>query len=249
MLPQSTEQLSDSRREYAKIIAKAWAIHCGLALVIVLLADYVVSYDGAFWYDVPETAGLTVFATTIISIPTTQYVIRLATVTIEKAEKEASTDFLTKLPNRRALQQYAEERFASENHYGAFLLLDIDHFKSINDTYGHDTGDEILKDVAKVLRTAVRENTLVYRWGGEEFALMLPFSDEIRVRQLAERLRKAVEEHPFTVERASRRIGITVSLGLVTFDHPDATLKELYREADSALYRAKAQGRNRVLAA
>jgi diguanylate cyclase (GGDEF)-like protein len=163
-------------------------------------------------------------------------------------ERLASTDPLTGMFNRRLLFMRLEQELARARRVAADLCLvylDIDHFKKINDTYGHLAGDEILKRLARIMNTVLRKSDVMARMGGEEFLIMLPDTGEEGARYIAERLRAIVEEALFDFE--GQRIHVTVSFGVVhagpdNTDGPD----HLVRKADQALYFSKHNGRNRV---
>lgn len=160
----------------------------------------------------------------------------------------ATTDGLTGLYNHRTFQTRLSEELLRAERYNKsiiLLLLDIDHFKRFNDTYGHQTGDEVLKIIAKIIKGNTRKVDFPARYGGEEFAVILPESDCNNAMIVAERIRNAVMEYPFYVKDGSR-IQLTVSIGISCFPK-DATQKEdLIKKADTALYNAKNSGRNRV---
>lgn len=158
----------------------------------------------------------------------------------------ASTDPLTGLANRRGLGEHAERMLAHcrrTGHSLALVVIDIDHFKSVNDRYGHDVGDEVLVSVARRLRTAVRGHDVLARLGGEEFVVMLAEATEADALVAAERLRKSVLGPSVA---ALRNVEVTVSVGVAASTGVSAQLEELMRRADSALYVAKTKGRNRV---
>jgi diguanylate cyclase (GGDEF)-like protein len=167
-------------------------------------------------------------------------------------EALALHDGLTGLLNRRALQDRAHAVLAAARRQRApfaLALIDIDHFKRVNDTCGHLAGDEVLGEVARRLAAGVRGPDDVGRWGGEEFLMLLPDADETAAVAVAERLRAAVE---VPVQTAVGPVSVTVSIGVAAVAAPElgtARLDVLVREADAALYRAKAAGRNRVDAA
>jgi diguanylate cyclase (GGDEF)-like protein len=126
------------------------------------------------------------------------------------------------------------------------LMLDIDHFKAINDELGHLAGDAVLRDMARILREGLRSVDSVGRYGGEEFVLILPQTRPPEARQTAERLRQEIARHEF--KTGDRITHITVSVGVATFPSDDVdSASTLLRQADLALYRAKEQGRNRVM--
>ena len=161
-------------------------------------------------------------------------------------EKAAKTDELTGLPNRRAMQNQLERelhRFSRSGHHFSVILLDIDHFKQVNDHYGHDAGDQILQDFASLLVELSRTSDLASRWGGEEFLLLLPDTSLLEALALAERLRSAVEQHEFIHD--GQHIPVTISAGVCTTNRA-GSIEELLRQADNNLYSAKSQGRNRI---
>jgi diguanylate cyclase (GGDEF)-like protein len=156
-------------------------------------------------------------------------------------ETRARTDELTGLPNRRGLQ---ESMAVWRGAQAALLILDLDHFKQVNDTFGHVAGDAALKHVALVLLRTLRDADVAARIGGEEFALWLPDTPAAAGLEVAERVRAAVGGTPLPWQ--GRPIALTCSIGLATM--PDSTPERanLYPTADAALYRAKQGGRNRV---
>jgi diguanylate cyclase (GGDEF)-like protein len=155
----------------------------------------------------------------------------------------ATTDTLTGLPNRRALNAALQSGIASARQSGqplAVALIDIDHFKAINDTHGHAAGDDVLRQIGQVMQAELRRTDGVGRWGGEEFLLCLPGTSISAAADLAERLRLAVQLHEFPHGQP-----VTVSIGLAQLLGED-DLGQLLQRTDRALYRAKAQGRNRT---
>ncbi|RTL39521.1 MAG: diguanylate cyclase [Burkholderiales bacterium] len=164
----------------------------------------------------------------------------------ERAEELARTDPLTGLLNRRAFRELASSAHAAAERRDrplSLLLLDLDHFKAINDTHGHAAGDAALRAVGALLRSTARVSDLCARWGGEEFLLLLPETDHAEARAFAERLRQAVWDIVLTHD--GRPIGMTASLG-VAQRQPQQSLDALIAAADAALYAAKEAGRNRV---
>src|SRR5690242_3576088 len=128
------------------------------------------------------------------------------------------------------------------------MILDIDFFKSINDTYGHDSGDDVLREFAIRVRKSIRGIDLACRYGGEEFVIVMPETDMAVAATVAERLRRRVATEPFPIEQGARAIEVTISIGLASLDGEDDTAQTMLRRADQALYRAKRDGRNRVVA-
>ncbi len=162
----------------------------------------------------------------------------------DKLKRLATTDVLTGAYNRIGFDEIIEREMESAKRYRkplSVILFDIDHFKRVNDTFGHHTGDAVLRQLAKIVRNTVRKVDYFIRWGGEEFLIVSEETDGGQARIMAERLRKRVEEHVFG--EAGR---ITISCGVAEFGGED-TENTLLKRADDALYRAKRQGRNRVV--
>lgn len=167
----------------------------------------------------------------------------------KEIETLAITDALTGVYTRRySLERLQEEvqRSAARKSQMVFLMLDVDHFKKVNDQYGHLTGDEVLKEVGNLLRENVREIDIAGRYGGEEFSVVLPDTDTQGAMLVAERIRQAAEKRVIKAYDATVRI--TVSIGMSAFPNDGKLPVELIDKADWALYRAKSQGRNRTIA-
>ena len=165
-----------------------------------------------------------------------------------RAVSQAATDTLTGLLNRRALDERLKIEEQSARRYNrtfALMLLDIDRFKKINDTYGHAAGDAVLKTLAAVLARQARAVDSVARYGGEEFVIVLPEADGSGAKVAAERIRKAVARTPFALPDG-REIGMTVSIGVACFPRCAGNVEAMLERADQALYQAKHTGRNRV---
>jgi diguanylate cyclase (GGDEF)-like protein len=162
-------------------------------------------------------------------------------------QRVAITDPLTGLYNRRGLIELGRhevERFQRFGQPLSAIMLDIDHFKNVNDTYGHTVGDQVLCGLAERVRALIRQIDVVGRYGGEEFAVLLPETDLFQASTIADRLRIAVEESPFFTEQGA--ISITISLGVSRAGRSLTSLVTLIEQADLALYQAKQKGRNRV---
>lgn len=159
-------------------------------------------------------------------------------------EREATTDHLTGLHNRRRFDAEMEHALARHARYGnetALVMIDLDHFKRVNDTYGHDVGDRVLVELTKRLAGEMREPDFLARWGGEEFVALFPETGPSEAARVAERLRRCIEVEPFP------DVGhLTISLGLTNFRSGD-TPNTLLKRVDAALYEAKRAGRNRVV--
>lgn len=169
---------------------------------------------------------------------------------VNRLQHLSQHDSLTGLLNRRAIEQcLAREahRLQRFNEPYSVLLVDIDHFKRINDLLGHAAGDEVLRQVAQTLMAQAREVDRVARYGGEEFCVLLPHTEHEGAVQAAERLRAAVHGH--SIAWQDETLSVTISTGLACAVDPDEPRDSLLRRADEALYRAKTEGRNRVVAA
>jgi diguanylate cyclase (GGDEF)-like protein/PAS domain S-box-containing protein len=163
-----------------------------------------------------------------------------------KLEKMAHTDILTGLPNRRRFLELLSDELARCQRYGnkvSIMELDLDHFKRVNDRYGHAAGDETLRQFASLVRGRLRQNDFAGRFGGEEFMLALPETEAAEARLVAERIRRDLEARTVTIDGVS--FNVTVSIGLAEYIS-DETPEECLKRVDAALYRAKQKGRNRV---
>ncbi len=165
---------------------------------------------------------------------------------LAELQRLALADPLTGLGNRRHLEQQLQIWMEHQNRYQwtfGLLFLDIDHFKTVNDRYGHDIGDDVLRMVAATLSHTVRAGDPVARYGGEEFVVVLPHADRVAVQESAERLRALIAQSRLVVDR--RRVAVTVSIG-ATLVEPEDTAASVLSRADTLLYTAKRTGRNRV---
>lgn len=166
----------------------------------------------------------------------------------QQLTSEARTDALTGLPNRRSLEEVATAEVKRGTRTGsplAVIICDIDHFKQVNDRHGHDVGDQVLRTVADKLRTVARESDALGRWGGEEFLMILPETDERAAFFAAERMRKVVESAAMPLPGLKTTISLGVAELLPGGSEPERW-QEAVRQADDAMYRSKAEGRNRV---
>ncbi len=172
---------------------------------------------------------------------------------VHESLEMAVTDPLTKLYNRRylgsQLARHFQESFQSARALSV-MVLDVDHFKKVNDTLGHDVGDEVLKEIAHRLNLSVRGIDLACRYGGEEFVVVMPDTDQRSAETVAERLRAEIADRPVALEDG-REVPVTVSIGIGCADlqNPDDTPQAMLKRADEALYSAKESGRNRVVTA
>jgi two-component system, cell cycle response regulator len=163
----------------------------------------------------------------------------------------AVTDGLTGLHNRRYLDSHLASLAAKARSRGkplSVLITDIDRFKSINDTHGHDAGDDILREFAMRLRQSVRGFDLACRYGGEEFVIVMPDTDPAFAEKVAERIREQIARNPFTIADGAKTLEVTISVGVASLKAEPDTAGEMMKRADIALYQAKNAGRNRVVA-
>ena len=169
---------------------------------------------------------------------------------VQASIEMALLDSLTGLNNRRYLETHLAallEQAASRGRPLSMMILDIDHFKAVNDTYGHDGGDDVLKGFAQRVLRVIRNSDLMCRLGGEEFVVVMPDTPQDIAAIVAERVRGSVQAEPFRIEDGARSAPVTVSIGLATTVR-DPNPDTLFRRADKALYRSKNDGRNRVTA-
>ena len=167
----------------------------------------------------------------------------------EATERLATTDGLTGLVNHRTFQARLDEHLAAAQRYGkrlSLLLTDIDHFKAVNDTWGHPVGDVVLKGVARILQKEARTTDVAARYGGEEFALVMPETDPAGALRTAERIREKVAQARFRTEQGE--LSVTISIGIATFPAEARQKAELVELADGGLYHAKRHGRNQSVA-
>lgn len=162
-------------------------------------------------------------------------------------QKEAETDPLTGLPNRRTFMESAENMFRTSETVSLYMI-DIDHFKTLNDTYGHDIGDEVLRALAEVGRVHTCKTDVFARLGGDEFAALLPGKDLEHACSMAENLRTAIEQQNFVYKwPKDQAIPFTVTIGVATRAPGEAEVTDVLKRADQALYKAKERGKNRVV--
>lgn len=229
------------------------------ALIFVFIVGYG-AYIPVFWGSHEKLSDLVVPAifflgacfvlvVNILSLETARNVKRLRTF-----EQESITDPLTGIYNRRYLERRLADEIARANRYGmplSVLLIDIDHFKRVNDIYGHQVGDLVLEGLAQLIVVTLRTTDIVARYGGEEIMVIAPSTPVKTAADLAERLRKVVENASFEVPAELNldisALGVTVSIGVACFGPDAKDMNELVQSADKAMYRAKKEGRNRVV--
>ncbi|WP_417565823.1 diguanylate cyclase [Marinobacter sp.] len=231
---------------------RRWAVYALLGL-----GGYYIALDVLMWFieplqPIPQTAlhivhlfNLSVVFAMFSYL--SSYYLRMVVSAQRKLREMATTDSLTGLSNRRHMTYLAEKelaRFQRSGHPVGFLLLDVDHFKSINDAYGHETGDRVLGYVADVIREELRAQDLTGRWGGEEFLAILPDTDSGKAWASAERVRNAFLAKDWKAITGVE-VEVTISIGVSEL-RVGEDLSAAVSRADAALYRSKASGRNRV---
>ena len=169
-------------------------------------------------------------------------------LTHHNLQRLAHTDELTQLSNRREFLDRAEAEVKQWPKHAStcLFMFDVDHFKHINDSYGHDVGDIVLKDIASIARKEMRRKDILARFGGEEFVALLSESNLEETRIIAERLRELIAKHKITLENG-QHFNFTVSIGIASLQPEDDDLNILIKQADIALYSAKESGRNKVV--
>jgi len=167
---------------------------------------------------------------------------------VEELKHLSSTDQLTGLLNRRTISEriaYEKNRYQRTGKSFCLILCDVDHFKAINDSYGHDAGDHILCEIAELLQTNIRNYDFISRWGGEEFLMLLPDTLLSKGLDAAEKLRQNVAAHDFHYQQ--HQLNLTLSLGVSEYQD-GSTIEACIKQADDCLYQAKKAGRNKVVA-
>jgi two-component system cell cycle response regulator len=170
---------------------------------------------------------------------------------VQMSIEAAITDALTGLHNRRYMETHLTSLVEQAHSRGkplTVLVLDIDFFKKVNDTYGHDAGDDVLREFAVRLKKSIRGIDLACRLGGEEFVVVMPDTDMAVATMVAERLRRRIAADPFAIHKGERKVAVTISIGLAALAGPDDNAASVLKRADQALYKAKRDGRNRVVA-
>lgn len=239
-------------------LRERWPLLSGVAAAIVLLALSVLDLAESGWY--LALAALALFLTLQLvlngrlslrrerRLVETGAALREATARLEQL---AATDALTGLANRRVFDERLGEEFRRSRRYGrplAVLMIDLDHFKRVNDEYGHPFGDLVLVGAAEIARASLREFDLVARYGGEEFVVLLPETGVDAALAVAEKLRSGVSAREF--ERNGTSVRTSVSIGVAGLPDPEIDDEHaLVARADEALYAAKRSGRDRVVLA
>ncbi|MBS4200736.1 diguanylate cyclase [Bacillus sp. FJAT-49732] len=250
------------------IIAGAGTIIGGLVIFVFTMRKRMTFRNARFYFyylviqtvvllaclmDFSWTAAVQIFSFIIFSLLsffTVLFILRELDIHFTKvglAEKLSETDFLTGLYNNRMFQKVTESITKNADEPFSLLLLDIDHFKKVNDTFGHPIGDEVLRELASRLRRESHiYNGIVSRNGGEEFSVIIPHAEKELGMEVAEIIRKAVEDFPFETSNGLE-LHITISVGISTFPNNGDEIQKLFNQSDIALYHAKNTGRNKVV--
>lgn len=246
---QETVSIPDTTKEPRYLHYKGQRMRDGSALVVPMA--YRDRLVGAFAFNRPELDAFTDSDIRILETAARTAALAIVNAQLHEQTVElAITDALTGLSNRRHLERRLEMEFARAErfeHSVSVIMIDIDHFKAYNDQHGHPKGDQVLKQLAGVLREQVRSIDTLARYGGEEFTLILPRSKQKRALEVAEKLRAAVEAAHFPGEETQPLGKVTLSLGVACYPDDADTRQALIDRADAALYLAKDGGRNRTV--
>ncbi|MBP1934420.1 GGDEF domain-containing protein [Ammoniphilus resinae] len=229
------------------VLFPTWLVG-NLCIVILVFVRYLTQY-AAFSGNIPNDYLYRLVSTSIVGwlilLTMTFFIIKNKRL-VEELEYHSLTDNLTQAFNRRYLEQYYEKFLTESSRQKqtlSIMLFDIDHFKKINDQFGHNAGDLVLQRLAAEIKELIRKRDVFVRMGGEEFALFLPNTDLNQADSMAERIRHQVQE--VKLDHHGAAISFTISIGITIFKVD--TLEQLIERADQALYQAKASGRNKVV--
>lgn len=237
------------RHKNSSILQRVIAVFYAITLISLLFRAYsALSSDMTLWSTNIYNTGSFLLLYLVMLVGSIGFILLAKEKLDIEIVRAASFDELTDIYNRRTFVLRAKEfisLFARKKERISYLIIDIDNFKKINDVYGHYTGDMVLKEFAANIKTQLRDYDLFGRYGGEEFAVLLPGTDEKDSIEVAERLRKKIEDTPVSV---NTEIKYTISIGIVTLiPDSETNVDILYKLSDNALYTAKMQGRNRVV--
>lgn len=237
-------------------IKSEWVMAIGFITIafaaVIRCIDLAVYFDDEihdlFAADIGHSAIFTLFFASIL-ILTYSFTLMINDRFMDEIMRLATLDPLTEIYNRGAMETLVKKEIDRAKRYHlpmSFLLLDLDHFKRVNDTFGHQTGDVTLRKIVSAAAEALREHDTIARFGGEEFTVLLPDTDIASAERVAERIRKMVESTKF--KSGTSTFSVTVSIGLATLDRETDDFESLVRRADLGLYKAKQTGRNRTVA-
>jgi diguanylate cyclase (GGDEF)-like protein len=227
----------------------------------VMIVFFIVSYLYITWQHRINTPQFGLEAVLVLLFFGAMFVLLVSALSLQTAldvkriyalEIESITDSMMGIGNRRYLERKLNEEFAKARRYElplSLLMLDIDHFKEINDTFGHDAGDIVLKNLGTLISRFIRESDYAARYGGEEIVIITPLTDGPHAAFIAERLRKKIEESvmiPADTEKGIAETRIAVSIGVASYASDMDSIEDLLKRVDMAMYRAKHEGRNRI---
>jgi len=239
VVPHDSVEFTDGRGKVAVRSGAGQPHTCRYDIVLVEHRLGTLELTRATPFEEPETAIIEVVASNLV------YPLRNALL-YREARNAAARDPLTGVHNRASLETILDREVGLSHRHAtplSLLMVDVDHFKRVNDTHGHVAGDSVLRAVTGAIRRCARDSDVVCRYGGEEFAVVLSNTREDGAMRLAERIRETLAETP--VQVAGRELAVTVSIGAATLADDDARTT-LLEKSDAALYRSKADGRNRV---
>jgi len=199
-----------------------------------------------FTQSVKETLYFNIIMSLLITLLITLIILFYVRGIHKKLNALASNDALTGLPNRRTFYVQLEHYLLLKTRHSqslSMIFIDVDDFKGVNDTYGHDVGDKVLKKITEVLKSTLRETDYIARWGGEEFAILLVETQLEDARLIAEQLRGHIEKSTLLVKQTN--INVTISLGVAQANDED-NVDTLFKRVDTTLYQAKSKGKNQV---
>ena len=235
------------------IYLAAW--YCDVLTLLFVTGMSFAASSYVFLQNFPQDSPTWQMTFSAVSIGLVGIIFALTNLRLKKAFRKlrelTRIDPLTELSNRRDFDEKAHRELERTKRFNtplSVVMLDIDHFKRVNDTYGHDAGDAVLKKLSVILREGVRGIDVTARIGGEEFAILMPGTTQQMATETAQRLRHTVSKTEIGLADG-RSIVVTVSMGVSSFGPDDATMNEMMHRADRALYAAKQSGRNRVLQA
>lgn len=226
---------------------KKWVLMTGYCIIISSIVFSILITDLAQLKQIIIIYSIGLVILSCLAYYHTNYLI-ISNRLMRRLKAESSKDFLTGLDNVRSFNDIYNDLMQTavkRNEQLSVLTIDIDHFKMINDTYGHQTGDKVLKELANLLIKTCRQFDIISRKGGEEFSVLLVDCPPEKANNIGERIRQAVEEHKFILQER-KLINITVSIGIATFPDMTQDKQQLLELSDKALYKAKNTGRNKV---
>lgn len=235
-------------RDGLQLLREARAMHCYTPVIFLTGEDRRELDEEALEAGAMDFVVKTEFTAPLLE-RSVRYAIKMGTM-LDQLRQQATFDELTKLNNRREFDRLIRDEWQRSvrfKHPFALVILDIDYFKRVNDTHGHQVGDEVLRHVASLLAGQVRIVDKLARYGGEEFALVMVEISRAEARDVVDRLRALLAETPCVIEDKNLSIEVTLSAGVATMPEDAETVEQLIAAADEALYTAKRLGRNRVV--